>query len=61
MNAVLKHFVGFRYKSIYIEKSPPNVARFPFLQNMFKDARKVLFLAIMKNPLSLFLSEVCSI
>ena len=47
-----------RYRHIYLEKSPPNIARFPYLQSMFKKARRVAFLAILKHPIFVWLSHV---
>eukprot|EP00750_Incisomonas_marina_P019888 INCI3646.2.p1 GENE.INCI3646.2~~INCI3646.2.p1 ORF type:complete len:729 (+),score=115.38 INCI3646.2:227-2413(+) len=40
-------------KSVYLEKSPPNAAKFPFLQEMFKEAHKTVFVAILRHPIAI--------
>ena len=37
----------------YLEKSPPNAAKFPFLQEMFKEAHKTVFVAILRHPIAI--------
>lgn len=39
--------------SRYLEKSPPNAAKFTFLQEMFKDAGKTVFVAILRHPIAI--------
>eukprot|EP00750_Incisomonas_marina_P021893 INCI4784.1.p1 GENE.INCI4784.1~~INCI4784.1.p1 ORF type:complete len:591 (-),score=64.47 INCI4784.1:69-1709(-) len=41
-------------KSILIEKSPPDILRFPALQALFRQAKKAVFLATMRHPMASF-------
>ncbi len=40
-------------KSVYVEKSPPNIAKFAFLQAIFKDAGSTVFIAVVRHPIAL--------
>ena len=40
-------------KSIYIEKSPPNIAKFLFLQSIFKESQRNIFVAVVRHPVAL--------
>lgn len=39
-------------KDIYLEKSPPNAAKFPFLQEMFRDAGRTVFISTIRHPIA---------
>ena len=42
-----------RARRRYLEKSPPNAAKFPFLQAMFKDAARTVFVALVRHPVGI--------
>ena len=39
--------------SVYLHTGPPNIAKFPFLQELFRDARRTVFLAVVRHPIAL--------
>lgn len=46
------------WDSSYLEKSPPNAAKFLFLQEMFRDAKRTVFVALVRHPTAIMRKRI---